>query len=208
MKMKVVFFDKNLKKSSKDLPKNFVVSKLVPDLVSQYVYIYLFNQRQGTSSTKTRAEVRGGGKKPWRQKGTGRARHGSIRSPIWVGGGVSHGPKPYKKRLKMPKKMKSLVFRMVLTKKAQDNNVLVVDFANLKKTKDSQKILSKVLGDVLGKKRVLVVHENEEAIYKNVKNIPKVEPISLSELNSFHLLKAYNIIFTPKSLEELSKRYK
>ncbi len=206
--MKVVFFDKNLKKSSKDLPKNFVVSKLVPDLVSQYVYIYLFNQRQGTSSTKTRAEVRGGGKKPWRQKGTGRARHGSIRSPIWVGGGVSHGPKPYKKRLKMPKKMKSLVFRMVLTKKAQDNNVLVVDFANLKKTKDSQKILSKVLGDVLGKKRVLVVHENEEAIYKNVKNIPKVEPISLSELNSFHLLKAYNIIFTPKSLEELSKRYK
>ncbi len=204
--MKILYFDKNLKKSVKDLPSNLLVKKMVPDLISQYVYVYLFNQKQGTSSTKTRGEVRGGGKKPWRQKGTGRARHGSIRSPIWVGGGVSHGPKPYKKILKMPKKMKKLVFKMILTSRANEKRVYVVDFAKITKTKDAFKVLQKILQNGFESKKTLIVHGGESDVYKSTKNLPKTIIVHLDELNSFDLLKGYNIIFTVKAFESLSNK--
>ena len=127
--MKINTYTKVGNKSEKkiDLVDSIWAVPVNEDLVAQVIYVYLNNQRKFTATVKTRADVRGGGKKPWKQKGTGRARHGSIRSPLWVGGGVAFGPTGFKKLLKIPRKMKNLSLKCLLSDKAVGGDILVMN---------------------------------------------------------------------------------
>ncbi|MFH1648376.1 MAG: 50S ribosomal protein L4 [Patescibacteria group bacterium] len=175
-------------------------------LLAQYVRVFSINQRQGTSSTKTRAEVSGGGKKPWRQKGTGRARHGSIRSPIWVGGGIAHGPRPYKPSLKMPKKMRVLAFKSVLSYKFKDKQVIVLDKVKFEKpsTKTMVEILKKLK---IESTALLVWFKKDENLVKSASNILSLNTKFAGSLNTCDLLKSDNIIFIKDAVLDIEKKY-
>lgn len=175
-------------------------------LLAQYIRVFSINQRQGTSSTKTRAEVSGGGKKPWKQKGTGRARHGSIRSPIWVGGGIAHGPRPYKPSLKMSKKMRILAFKSALSYKFKDKRVTVLDEVKFEKpsTKNLAEILKKlkIEGNTL-----LVWFKKDENLVKSASNISVLNTKSVASLNGYDLLRSQNIIFMKDAVLDIEKKY-
>jgi large subunit ribosomal protein L4 len=179
-------------------------SKVSEAAVHQVVRAQLAAARAGTASTKTRVEVRGGGRKPWRQKGTGRARAGSIRSPIWVGGGVTFGPKPRDYSFKVPKKVKRLALRSVLTMKAKKDQILVVKDFGLKKPKTKKAVeVFKKLG-ILGK-TTLVLENNQEVIEKSVQNIPGVKVVKVDNINVYDLLDNETLVFTPAALERVEE---
>ena len=166
---------------------------------------YLANQRQGTQSTKTRAEVRGGGKKPWRQKGTGRARQGSIRAPQWIKGGIALGPKPRSYSYRINKKEKQLAIKSILSAKVLDNELTVVDKLELKETKT--KIMAKALTDlkVEGKALIILADKNEN-VSRSSRNIEGVKTIELNTINVFDLLNCNKLVLpldTVKKLEEV-----
>jgi large subunit ribosomal protein L4 len=181
------------------LPEKVFSAKWRADLVHQVVEGMRSNRRAGTADTKGRGEVSGGGKKPWRQKGTGRARHGSIRSPIWVGGGVTHGPlaeKNYKK--KISKKMRAQALFSVLSRKLKDKEVLFVDSLELSEMKTKKaleviKNLSKVSGfkAIAGAKKpklLVALYERNEKTEKGFRNLPQLETIFLKNLNPLDVL--------------------
>ena len=175
------------------------------NIVHSVLKNYLANQRQGTQSTKTRAEVSGGGKKPWRQKGTGRARQGSTRAPQWIKGGVALGPKPRSYRYTVNKKERRLAIRSVLSSKVLEKELTVVDKLELKeiKTKSMVKALSalKVEG-----KTLIILPENNKNVVMSARNIEGVKTISANNINIFDLLKYSNLILpvdTVKKLEEV-----
>ncbi len=166
---------------------------------------YLANQRQGTQSTKTRAEVRGGGRKPWRQKGTGRARQGSIRAPQWIKGGIALGPKPRSYSYRINKKEKQLAIKSILSAKVLDNELTVVDKLELKETKT--KIMAKALTDlkVEGKALIILADKNEN-VSRSSRNIEGVKTIELNTINVFDLLNCNKLVLpldTVKKLEEV-----
>jgi large subunit ribosomal protein L4 len=168
----------------------------------------LANQRQGTASTKTRAEVRGGGRKPWRQKGTGRARAGSIRSPLWRGGGVIFGPKPRDYTIKMNRKERRLALRTAFQSRVADL-IVVEDFtAQLPrpKTKEMVQALSR-WGIEPDKKVLIIMAERNETVYLSARNIEKLRLISANNLNVFDLLAADHIVATPAALEKIQEVY-
>jgi large subunit ribosomal protein L4 len=177
------------------------------DNVLRYIRVFFSNQRQGTSSTKTRREVSGGGKKPWKQKGTGRARAGSTRSPLWVGGGVSHGPKPKSWRLSLPKTVKSEAFAVVVKNYANNENLMVVDFSDLKKasTKSAQTFMSEAS---LNDQKVLLVHQNNEIVSKSFRNLRNTTVIDIKSLNTFDIVSASKVVFDKESLEVLKEKIK
>ncbi len=164
----------------------------------------LANRRQGTQSAKTRAEVRGGGRKPWRQKGTGRARQGSIRSPQWKGGGVVFAPKPRDYSYTTPKKIRRLALKSVLTSKVQEKELIIIDELSLDapKTKEMVNLLSAVQAD---KKALLVIKNSDENIIKSAKNIPTVMTTSSSSLNVYDILKYNSLIITKEALDEIQE---
>lgn len=168
-------------------------------VMHQVVTAQLAAKRSGTQSTKTRAEVAGGGAKPWRQKGTGRARQGSIRSPQWRGGGVALGPKPRSYSQKTPRKMVRLALRSALSDRAADGKVLVVDQWDFSepKTKDARSAL-----EALGVEgRALVVLErDDEAAWKSFRNIPQVHLLEADQLNTYDVLVSDWVIFTTSTL--------
>ncbi len=168
-------------------------------VMHQVVTAQLAARRSGTQSTKTRAEVRGGGAKPWRQKGTGRARHGSIRSPQWRGGGVALGPKPRDYSQKTPKKMVRLALRSALSDRAASERVVVVDDWNFEspKTKKALEVLNalEVDGRVL-----VVVNQNDLNTWKSFANLKQVHVISPSELNAYDVLVNDWVLFTKNTL--------
>ena len=175
------------------------------NIVHSVLKNYLANQRQGTQNTKTRAEVSGGGKKPWRQKGTGRARQGSTRAPQWIKGGVALGPKPRSYRYTVNKKERRLAIRSVLSSKILEKELTVVDKLELKeiKTKSMVKALSalKVEG-----KTLIILPENNKNVVMSARNIEGVKTISANNINIFDLLKYSNLILpvdTVKKLEEV-----
>lgn len=173
------------------------------DLVHQVVTSIQANRREPIAHTKTRAEVRGGGVKPWRQKGTGRARHGSIRSPIWVGGGVAHGPskeRSYKKKIN--KKMSRAALHSALAKRAADNEIIIVDSLAIKKTKD----LARAINTLAGKTSVLVIPDaaNKQAA-RAARNIPKVEAVSPLSLNAELVLKRGKIIIEKSAVAQIKQ---
>ena len=148
----------------------------------------LANKRQGTQSTKTRTEVAGGGRKPWRQKGTGRARQGSIRSPQWVGGGVALGPKPRSYRYSLNRKVKRLAMKSALSAKYADYKVYVIDELSLDEIKTA-KIAAMLKGLELNEKALIVTADADEKIYKSARNIKGVTPTHVGTLNVYDILK-------------------
>ena len=175
------------------------------NIVHAVLVNYLANQRQGTQSTKTRAEVRGGGKKPWRQKGTGRARQGSIRAPQWIKGGIALGPKPRSYKYRVNKKEKQLAIKSILSAKVLDNELTVVDKFEVKEPKT--KIMSKALTDlkVEGKALIILADKNEN-VYLSSRNIEGIKTIQLSMINVFDLLNCNKLVLpldTVKKLEEV-----
>src|SRR5690349_13083952 len=172
----------------------FGIEPNVP-VMHQVVTAQLAARRAGTQSTKTRAEVRGGGAKPWRQKGTGRARQGSTRSPQWTGGGVALGPKPRSYKQKTPKKMIQLALRSALSDRAMAGKVAVVDGWSFEKPRTKDAIASlKALG-IEGKVLLVLAREDEHA-YLAFRNLPEVQPILVDELNTYDVLCNDWILFT------------
>ena len=170
------------------------------------VVSYLANQRQGTQSALTRAEVRGGGIKPWRQKGTGRARQGSIRSPQWTGGGVVFAPKPRSYRTSVNKKVKKLALKSALSAKAMDNEILVLDTISLEeiKTKKIAEMLNNLKVDT---KALIVLPEKDEKVYLSARNIQGVATSFVGTLNVYELLKHDKLILTKDAAEKLVEVY-
>ena len=175
-------------------------------IVHSVLINYLANQRQGTQNTKTRSEVRGGGKKPWRQKGTGRARQGSIRAPHWVGGGVALGPKPRSYSYTVNKKERQLAIKSMLSSKVLENELTVVEKLPLKeiKTKEMVRILNnlKVEG-----KTVILLPEKDELVQKSARNIEGVKTIQVGTINVYDLLKYKNLIVTEDTVKKLEEVY-
>lgn len=176
-----------------------------PHLVHSAVVAQLEAKRQGTVSTKVRSEVQGGGRKPWRQKGTGRARHGSIRSPIWVGGGTTFGPKPKEYKNSMPKKMKKQALRSVLSYKVEEGKFLILDSLKLEtpKTKDIVRILRDLNIDEA--KTLFLTGERNDEVYKSARNIPGVKTLMMSGLNIFDLVHHDYIVATRDAVDRLEE---
>ena len=174
-------------------------------IVHSVLVNYLANQRQGTQSTKTRAEVRGGGRKPWRQKGTGRARQGSIRAPQWVKGGIALGPKPRSYKYTVNKKERRLAIKSLLSSKVLEKELTVVDKLELAEIKT--KTMEKALADLkVEGKTLIVLPENNKNVLMSARNIEGVKTITLNNINVFDLLKYNNLVLpvdTVKKLEEV-----
>ena len=167
---------------------------------------YLANQRQGTQSTKTRSEVSGGGRKPWRQKGTGRARQGSIRAPHWVGGGIALGPKPRSYNYTVNKKERQLAIKSLLSSKVLEKELVVVEKLPLKeiKTKEMARVLNnlKVEG-----KAVILLAEKDEIVQKSARNIEGVKTLQVGTINVYDLLKYKNLVVTEDTVKKLEEVY-
>ncbi len=174
-------------------------------LVHTALVNYLANQRQGTQSTKTRAEVRGGGRKPWRQKGTGRARQGSIRAPQWTKGGIALGPKPRSYKYAIPKKMRKQALRSVLTSKVQENNLIVVDKLELKEIKTKEMV--KVLGNLKVNKALIVLDEKNLNVQASSRNIENVKTTLVNTINVFDLLKYDSLVVTEEAVKKIEEVY-
>lgn len=168
-------------------------------VLHQVVTAQLAAKRAGTASTRTRAEVRGGGAKPWRQKGLGRARHGSIRSPIWVGGGVAHGPKPRDYSQRTPKKMKKLALRSALSARAAEKAVLVVDTIDWSepKTRQARDLLHAIGSD---RKTLVVLNKGDQVAVKSFRNLTDVVIVEPGQVTAYDVLAADRIIFTSHTL--------
>ena len=194
-------------KKVSDVELNEAVFGIEPNetIVHSVLVNYLANQRQGTQSTKTRAEVRGGGRKPWRQKGTGRARQGSIRAPQWIKGGIALGPKPRSYTYRVNKKEKQLAIKSLLSAKVLDNELTVVDKLEVKEPKT--KVMVKALTDlkVEGKTLIILADKNENVLLSS-RNIEGVKTIELNTINVFDLLNCNKLVLpldTVKKLEEV-----
>ena len=196
---------KGKKVSDLELAENIFGIEPNKTIVHSVLVNYLANQRQGTQSTKTRAEVRGGGKKPWRQKGTGRARQGSIRAPQWIKGGIALGPKPRSYKYTVNKKERQLAIKSILSSKVLEKELTVVDKLEVKEIKT--KTMVKALADmkVEGKTLIILPEKNNE-VYMSSRNIEGVKTILLNNINVFDLLKYTNLVLpvdTVKKLEEV-----
>ena len=175
-------------------------------LIHTVIVNYLANQRQGTQSTKTRSEVSGGGRKPWRQKGTGRARHGSTRSPIWVKGGIALGPKPRSYKYKLNKKEKQNAIKMILSAKLADNKIIVLNELNLAEVKT--KAVVNVMRNVNAEGRtLLLLPERNETIFKSARNIDKMHISNVDVLNAYELLNNKQIVMTVDAVKKLEEVY-
>ena len=175
-------------------------------LVHSVLVNYLANQRQGTQSTKTRAEVRGGGKKPWRQKGTGRARQGSIRAPQWIKGGIALGPKPRSYKYSVNKKEKQLAIKSLLSSKVLENDLVVVDKFNFKEIKTKQ-VVSAMKNLKVEDAAFIVLPENNEIVQKSARNISNVKTGSVNTINVYDLLKYKKLVLTVDTIKKLEEVY-
>ncbi len=171
----------------------------------QVVVALLANKRQGTQSTKTRSEVRGGGAKPWRQKGTGRARQGSIRSPQWIKGGIVFAPKPRDYRMSVPKSMRKVAMKSALTTKVQDEQMIVLDELNFDAPKTKNVVA--MLNALNAKKALIVTAESNEAVYKSARNIEGVNIIPANNINVYDLLKYEKLIITKDAVSKIEEVY-
>ena len=175
-------------------------------IVHSVLVNYLANQRQGTQSTKTRAEVRGGGRKPWRQKGTGRARQGSIRAPQWIKDGIALGPKPRSYRYTVNKKERRLAIKSLLSSKVLENELTVVDKLELSEIKT--KTMVKALADLkVEGKTLIVLPENNKNVLMSARNIEGVKTIVLNNINVFDLLKYNNLVLPLETVKKLEEVY-
>jgi large subunit ribosomal protein L4 len=182
--------------------------KVNEPLLYQVIKMYLANKRKGNASTKTKGEVRGGGKKPWRQKGTGRARAGSIRSPLWRGGGVTFGPKPRDYSYKLPKKMRKLALKSSLNAKLRDDEILFLDKLELdkSKTKEFFQILKNLKLD--SKKSLFILADISKNIRLSARNIPYVSIEEAKDVTAYDVLNYHFVVISQKALKSLIDRIK
>jgi len=179
-------------------------TKINKYLIHQVVKRYLAGKRRGTASTKNRSEVRGGGAKPWRQKGTGRARAGTIRSPIWVGGGIVFGPTPRDYSFSLPKKMKVAALKSVLSDKVKNNEIIILDKLSLKENKTEKMV--EILENLKAFKKPLVIIEKEDKnIEQAIRNIKGAMALPVSKVNTYDLLNQGKIIFTKGALQRIEE---
>ena len=174
-------------------------------LVHMAVVLQLANKRQGTQKAKTRSEVRGGGRKPYRQKGTGRARQGSIRSPQWVGGGVVFAPKPRDYSFKLNKKVKRLALQSALSTKVAEGKIIVLDELTLSEVKTKEMV--KVLGNIKCDNALIVMDGSNENVMLSARNIPTVKTASVNTINVYDLLKYNNLVVTKEAVEKIQEVY-
>ena len=204
---KIDVYDINGKKV-KELELNEAVFGIEPNeaVVHSVLVNFLANQRQGTQSTKTRSEVSGGGRKPWRQKGTGRARQGSIRAPQWIKGGIALGPKPRSYKYTVNKKERQLAVKSVLSSKVLENELVVVDSLPLNdiKTKEMVKALSNL--KVEGKALIMLPEKNEK-VQKSARNIEGVKTTLVETINVYDLLKYKKLVVTEDTVKKLEEVY-
>ena len=175
-------------------------------IVHSVLINFLANQRQGTQSTKTRSEVSGGGRKPWRQKGTGRARQGSIRAPQWIKGGIALGPKPRKYTYKVNKKEKRLAIKSVLSSKVIENQLVVIDELPFKEIKTKQMVNALTKNKIEGKTLIMLPEKNE-AVQKSARNIEGVKTTLVNTINVYDLLKYNKLVITLDTVKKLEEVY-
>ncbi|AJD31653.1 MULTISPECIES: 50S ribosomal protein L4 [Clostridium] len=171
----------------------------------QVVKALLANKRQGTQSAKTRAEVSGGGIKPWRQKGTGRARQGSIRAPQWIHGGIVFAPKPRDYRMSIPKSMKKVAIKSALTSKVNEKLMVVVDDIKLETPKTKEVL--KMLNAFDAKKTLIITNNAEENVYKSARNIEGVQIIPVNNINVYDILKYDKVVITKDAVSKIEEVY-
>jgi len=176
-------------------------AKINKHIVHQIVKRYLAEKRRGTASTKGRSEVRGGGKKPWKQKGTGRARAGTIRSPIWVGGGVIFGPENRNYGYSIPRKMRLVALKSVLSDKVKNNDIIILDKIELKngKTKDITYLFEKL--NINSNKTIIVIDKEDEIIKRAVHNLKNTLVITANKINTYDLVNYQKMVVTKDALK-------
>ena len=201
-----VFDSKGAKVSDIELAES--VFGIEPNTSAMHLCVvnYLANQRQGTQSTKTRSEVSGGGKKPWRQKGTGRARQGSTRAPQWTHGGIAHGPKPREYGFSINKKVKRLAMKSALSSKVAAEEMVVLESLELDaiKTKDVVSVLSAL---ETGKKVLLVLPEKNDVIYRSARNIAGVKVALVNTLNVYDILNSDTMVVLKDAVAKIEEVY-
>ena len=186
------------------LKDNIFNTKVNKYLIQQVVKRYLANKRRGTASTKNRSEVRGGGAKPWKQKGTGRARAGSNRSPIWVGGGTVFGPNPRDYSFSLPKKIKIAALKSVLSDKLKNKEIIIIDELLLNENKTSKMV--EILKNLQAFKKPLIITEKEDNIIAlSVRNIKGAKVLPVSKINTYDLINQEKIIITKKALQKIEE---
>ena len=204
---KIDVYDIKGKKVS-DLELNEEIFGIEPNenVVHSVLINYLANQRQGTQSTKTRSEVSGGGRKPWKQKGTGRARQGSIRAPQWIKGGIALGPKPRSYKYTVNKKERRLAIKSVLSSKVLENSLVVVDKMDLKEIKT--KTMVKALADLkVTESALILLPEKNEAVQKSARNIENVKTSLVNTINVYDLLKYKKLVVTVDTVKKIEEVY-
>lgn len=203
----VLVFDMNGKKVS-DLALAEYVFGIEPNSYAMHLCVvnYLANQRQGTQSTRTRSEVSGGGKKPWKQKGTGRARQGSTRAPQWTHGGIAHGPKPREYGFSINKKVRRLAMKSAFSSKVAAEELVVLDDLKLDaiKTKEVVKVLTAL---ETGKKVLLVLPENNDVLYRSARNIAGVKVSTVNTLNVYDILNCDTMLVLKDSVAKIEEVY-
>ena len=195
-------------KKVKELTLNDSVFGIEPNMnvVHSVILNYLANQRQGTQNTKTRAEVAGGGRKPWRQKGTGRARQGSIRAPQWIKGGIALGPKPRSYKYKINKKERALAVRSVLSAKLAENELVVVDQFGLNEIKTAK--FANILNNIkVEGKSLVVIPENDVNVQKSARNIKGVKTTIVDTMTVYDILNAKNLVITENAIKKIEEVY-
>ena len=195
-------------KKVSDVELNEAVFGIEPNeaIVHSVLVNYLANQRQGTQNTKTRAEVRGGGRKPWRQKGTGRARQGSIRAPQWIKGGIALGPKPRSYKYTVNKKERRLAIKSILSSKVLENNLVVVDKMDVKEIKTKTMVAALDSLKVTGKTLIMLSEKNEN-VQKSARNIEGVKTTLVNTINVYDLLKYNKLVVTLDTVKKLEEVY-
>ena len=180
-------------------------AKINKHIVHQIVKRYLAEKRRGTASTKGRSEVRGGGKKPWKQKGTGRARAGTIRSPIWVGGGVIFGPENRNYGYSIPRKMRLVALKSVLSDKVKNNDIIILDKIELKngKTKDITYLFEKL--NINSNKTIIVIDKEDEIIKRAVHNLKNTLVITANKINTYDLVNYQKMLVTKDALKKIEE---
>ena len=195
-----------------ELPAEIFEAKVNVPLIHQVVVAQQAAARQGTAAAKTRGQVRGGGKKPYRQKGTGRARQGSIRAPQYAGGGVAHGPVPRSYAQRTPKKMKAAALRGALSDRLSHGRVQVVSGfvdGDVPRTKDAVAVLAGAVssaGGSLGRPVLVVAHRDDEITWKSLRNVPRVHVLAEDQLNTYDVLASDHVVFTEQALEAFVSR--
>jgi large subunit ribosomal protein L4 len=190
-----------------ELPDEIFAAKVNVPLIHQVVVAQQAAARQGTHATKTRGEVRGGGRKPYRQKGTGRARQGSLRAPQYAGGGVVHGPQPRSYVQRTPKKMKAAALRGALSDRLSHGRVLVVSGfvdGDVPRTKDAVAVLASAVAP--GAKVLVVAHRDDEITWKSLRNVPSVHVLTEDQLNTYDVLASDHVVFTEQALTAFVSR--